>query len=654
MVIDSNELLGHALGNCVLQRLLGRGGMGAVYLAQQARPRRQVAVKVLMPGILMETRPRAEFLTRFRREADAVAALDHINIMPVYEYGEQDDFAYIVMPYATGGTLRSRLEQKGKLSLDETLSIVEQAASALDCAHAQGIIHRDLKPVNILFHADGRVLLADFGLAKILKDVSELGVDGTPATALTSTGAIVGTPEYLSPEQGTGHPVDYRSDVYSLGVVLFHMLTGRVPFTGNSPVAVAIKHTLENPPIPSHINPAIPYSVDAVILKALEKKPEQRYASAGEMARALRVAIGTQPDQPPATYYTQRHMPNEQATPMVLGNETLLETPPAGLNNDSTEESPRIPHIETHAQQEMQEQAAATTSQRNNVPVEYQPTVISRPATAAIPEVPVDRSLERRAVTMKADKQLKRTGQSISMMFLGSIITLVLVIGGFISYLHFMPTAPHTTSQATAQANKPKVSPTPYTTPKAVIAAGQLLYATPLPGAQCDHYGGTWQTQTNASQKCSANGVILSNTGASHLAGIFLTQLPKGQTFPSDYVIQVQVSNVSGNVGIFFRNQPNSQLGGYAFLISANGYWNGNVYDNQTGSATTLFGRQGTMPTGNTVTIDISVQGNTFQLYFNGQKQGGIQSGAYPNGTVGLVVDANSSVTVQNFALYAV
>lgn len=651
MVIDSNELLGHALGNCLLQRLLGRGGMGAVYLAQQARPRRQVAVKVLMPGILMETRSRAEFLTRFRREADAVAALDHINIMPVYEYGEQDDLAYIVMPYATGGTLRSRLEQKGKLPLDETLSIVEQAASALDCAHAQGIVHRDLKPGNILFHADGRVLLADFGLAKIIKDVSELDVDGTSAAALTSTGTIVGTPEYLSPEQGTGHPIDYRSDVYSLGVVLFHMLTGRVPFTGNSPVAVAIKHTLENPPVPSHIDPTIPSSVDAVILKALEKKPEQRYASAGEMAYALRTALGAHHNQPPATYYTQMHTPDEPAIPLILGNETVMETPPAGLNNDSTEESPRI---EAQTQQELEQKSAPTTSQRREVPIEYQPTVIKLQTTATPPEAPIDRSLESRATNMQVDKQSKHGGHSLSMMFLGSIITLVLVIGGFISYLHFMPITHYVGPQATATAtHKLTSSPTPYATPKAAIAAGQLLYATPLPSAACDHYGGTWETQTNASIKCQENGVILNNTGANHLAGIFLTKLPKGQTFPSDYIIQVQVSNISGNFGIYFRNQPASQLGGYAFLISSSGYWNGNVYDNQTGSANTLFGRQGTMPSGNTVTIDISVQGNTFQLYFDGQKQGGIQSGAYPNGTVGLVVDANSSATFQNFALYA-
>ena len=173
MVTDSNELLGQALGTCTIQRLLGRGGMGAVYLARQSRPRRTVAVKVLLPSIVLEQRPRNEFLARFRREADAIAALDHINIMPVYEYGEQGDIAYLVMPYVMGGTLRDVLEKRSVLTLEEVLPIIEQAAAALDTAHAQSIVHRDLKPGNILFHADGRILLADFGLAKVLSDVNE-------------------------------------------------------------------------------------------------------------------------------------------------------------------------------------------------------------------------------------------------------------------------------------------------------------------------------------------------------------------------------------------------------------------------------------------------------------------------------------------------
>src|SRR2546421_938017 len=222
LLTDPNALLGQSLGTSTIQRLIGRGGMGAVYVAQQTRPRREVAVKVLLPALFADQPGRIGFLARFRREADAIATLDHINIIPIYEYGEQEQVAYLVMPYVTGGSLHQLLEKWGALPLSKVLPILEQAAAALDYAHTKGIIHRDLKPGNILFHADGRVLLADFGLAKLVKDAQDFDSNGQ--TALTSAGTIIGTPEYLSPEQGTGKLVDPRTDIYSLGIVLFQML----------------------------------------------------------------------------------------------------------------------------------------------------------------------------------------------------------------------------------------------------------------------------------------------------------------------------------------------------------------------------------------------------------------------------------------------
>ena len=322
MATESNHLLGQVLGTCTLQRLLGRGGMGAVYLAQQSRPRRSVAVKVLIPGILLETKVRKEFLLRFRREADAIAALDHINIMPIHEYGEQGDMAYLVMPHITGGTLRDLLAKRGRLPLDETVAIIEQAAAALDYAHARGIIHRDLKPGNMLFHADGRVVLADFGLAKILNDTAEVGQP--QSSDVTNTGAVIGTPEYFSPEQSTGNPVDKRTDVYSLGIVLYQMLSGRVPFTGSTPVAIAVKHSVEEPPSFSHLQPDIPHGVEAVVMKAIAKKPEQRYSSAGELARALRIAATTVSSSHPLALDTQQTP--QPTTPLTLSShDTILE-----------------------------------------------------------------------------------------------------------------------------------------------------------------------------------------------------------------------------------------------------------------------------------------------------------------------------------------
>ncbi len=346
MAIDSNELLGRALGSCTLKRLVGRGGMGAVYLAHQSRPRRTVAVKVVLPGIVLEQKPRVEFLARFRREADAIAALDHINIMPIYEYGEQGDTAYLVMPYVTGGTLRDVLEKRGTLSLEEAVPILEQIAAGLDSAHAQSIIHRDLKPGNILFHADGRVLLADFGLAKVLKDVTENETNGH----LTSIGTIIGTPEYLSPEQGTGDAVGYRTDIYSLGVVVYQMLAGRVPFAGPSPVAVAIKHALEDPPPPSHFNPTIPKNVEAVVMKAIAKKPAQRYESAGAFAQALRQAVGD------ALQHSDRQVepaPQSNSAKPTLptgdrDDEQKLKTEPTSDDETPTEAGQKTPTTREH------------------------------------------------------------------------------------------------------------------------------------------------------------------------------------------------------------------------------------------------------------------------------------------------------------------
>jgi len=317
---NSNELIGQVLGTCTLQRLLGRGGMGAVYLARQSRPRRTVAIKVILPS-LIEEQTREEFLARFRREADAIAALDHIHIMPIYEYSEMGDTAYLVMPYVTGGTLRDRLEKSPNLSLEEAIHVINQAAAGLDCAHAQGIIHRDLKPGNILFHADGRLLLADFGLAKVLKDVESSGL-----SLMTSAGTIIGTPEYLSPEQGTGNPLDLRTDVYSLGIVLYHMLAGRVPFTGTSPIAIAIRHAMVEPPPMRQFNPHIPPPIEAVVMKAIAKAPEERFSSAGELARALRLAASE-------VQTHLRHMPASEQK--IVDNNT---TPAVSTNAIQTKE----------------------------------------------------------------------------------------------------------------------------------------------------------------------------------------------------------------------------------------------------------------------------------------------------------------------------
>ncbi|HEU5382499.1 MAG TPA: serine/threonine-protein kinase [Ktedonobacteraceae bacterium] len=289
--MNAEALIGTVLGTSTLQQLIGQGGMGAVYLAQQSRPRRQVAVKVLMPATSLKPHQLAAFLERFRRETDAAASLEHPNIMPVYEYGERGGLAYLVMPYISAGTLRDVMERDVQMSFTEAVKYLEQMAAALDFAHARGVIHRDIKPANMLLTPDGRLLLTDFGLVKILSD------NHSEQMRLTGAGAPVGTPDYMSPEQVIGSEVDGRADQYSLGVVLFQMLTGTTPFQGETPMQIASQQLHMQPPAPRLLRPDLPEAAERVLLRAMAKRPDERFKCAQEFASAFRAALVEQPYQ---------------------------------------------------------------------------------------------------------------------------------------------------------------------------------------------------------------------------------------------------------------------------------------------------------------------------------------------------------------------
>jgi eukaryotic-like serine/threonine-protein kinase len=265
---------GSVLGNRYrLEARIGSGGMAEVYRGLDPVLNRTVAIKTLLPQFARDS----GFVQRFRREAQAAARLNHPNIVGVYDSGADDSTPWIVMEFVEGRTLAEFLAGGRKPAPMQAAEIAGRIAEALSAAHAQGVIHRDVKPGNVMVTRDGVVKVMDFGIARM---------SGSDATA-PQTSAVMGTASYLSPEQAQGGPVDARSDIYSLGVVLYELLTGRPPFTGESPVAIAWKQVNENPRPPSSINHEVPPALDAVVMKALSKNPANRYQTAEEMAQDL-------------------------------------------------------------------------------------------------------------------------------------------------------------------------------------------------------------------------------------------------------------------------------------------------------------------------------------------------------------------------------
>ncbi len=268
-------------GRYRLKRLIAKGGMAEVWEAFDDILGRPVAVKVLLPGLAADE----SFRERFRREAIAAARLAHPNVVATFDTGTDDGITFIVMELVDAPNLRHVLDQSGPLPHGRVVHIGAQVADALNYAHKNGVVHRDVKPPNILVCPDGRVKVADFGIAKAVEDTQP--GRAAPADALTSTGSIIGTAQYLSPEQVDGGTVDGRTDVYSLGVVLYEMVCGRPPFSGDTDMAVALKHVTANPLAPRQVRAGIPKALEEVVLRAMAKAPEGRYQTAGELQTAL-------------------------------------------------------------------------------------------------------------------------------------------------------------------------------------------------------------------------------------------------------------------------------------------------------------------------------------------------------------------------------
>ncbi len=291
------NLVGSTLGKYRLVAKLGRGGMAQVYKAYQPGMNRYVAIKVIHSAMADDPK----FIGRFEREALAVGQLRHPNIVQAFDFDCEGDTYYMALEFIDGPTLKEEMEARCALnrpfSLKEVARIFIALCSAIDYAHARGMVHRDLKPANVMINEQGQIVLTDFGITRI-----------AGATQYTQTGALSGTPTYMSPEQGQGQHGDARSDIYSLGIMLYEMVTGVVPYDADTPLAVILKHVNAPLPLPCKIAPQTPAAVEQVILKALSKKPADRYQRAGDMAAALRQAVGLRAEEEnlPLTSLTPR------------------------------------------------------------------------------------------------------------------------------------------------------------------------------------------------------------------------------------------------------------------------------------------------------------------------------------------------------------
>lgn len=315
------QLMGRVIGGYRLERLLGTGAMGVVFQGRSAaNPQATVAIKLLIVPWNATAEDRAQYQARFRREAQTLQRLRHPHILSVLDFGEAEGFTYMVLPYLEGGTLADLLQRQQRLALSAVSGYLTRLASALDYAHSQGVVHRDIKPGNILLDAQGQPSLADFSIVRF----TDMG-----HTTLTVTGQVMGTPAYQAPEQAEGQQVGPAADIYSLGVVVYELVTGQAPFQANSISEFIKKHAQEPPPPPRTFRPELPEPATAALLQALAKRPADRFASAGAFARAF--ALGVQ----------GQWVPEVRRPGTIAGDATGQFTPPPTVNVSPPPVQPR-------------------------------------------------------------------------------------------------------------------------------------------------------------------------------------------------------------------------------------------------------------------------------------------------------------------------
>nr|BBH95863.1 hypothetical protein KTA_40620 [Thermogemmatispora argillosa] len=639
---------GLTLGRYELRRRIAQGGMAEVYVAYDRRVKRQVAIKVLYGRD-------ESFIRRFEREALAVGALSHDHILPLYDFGEQSPWYYLVMPYVEGGTLRDYLHRRKRLTLEEAASFLDQIASALQYAHDHGVLHRDVKPSNILLRPDGYAYLADFGLAKAIMG----------AESLTSDGTIVGTPEYMAPEQSNGIS-DYRSDIYSLGVVLFQMLTGRVPFTAESPVAIFLRHIQTPPPSPREFNSEIPPAVEEVIFKALAKDPNERFQEAQELANAYWRALQQERGRGARTRFGPLAL-KDQSTAISAGNDdsTLIAQ---DSQAEATPSPSRLAEQETFIVPDEEREMVRPPATPQLFPLTdlpEQPDTDSQAeedasGSASLVAPPPQEVVASESTLLAASATIKRlpSRRFRLLSLIAACLLLVLLLVPLISLWRGSPSAGkgsgsgsvtlspqqlHATQTAIAQAN---VMATQLARSRAQatagisssVGAGNLLYQYDLRSP-----GGGW---ASSGSQCffSAQGYHVQTLGPHEAAWCF-----SSQEHMTDAVIKVQARLLRGDFcGLVFRLDP-ATPSFYVFEINSQGQYR---FVRATGTNPqawlTLIDwtHSNAIQTGYNAPnmLMVLAHGSAFRFYINNQLViNSFSDSAYSEGLIGLLVGGDSN-----------
>lgn len=619
---------GTTLGRYYLIQPLGSGGMSEVYLAHDELMNRDVAIKVV-------TSNNRDYLERFHREAEAVGNLTHDHILPAYDFGIQEPYHYLVMPYISSTTLHEYLLD-GPLSLEEAGELLDQVASALQFAHDNGVIHRDIKPSNILMRDDHYVYLADFGLARAIE-----GGD-----TITQAGILMGTPEYMAPDLAEG-PATASSDIYALGVLLFEMITGNVPFSAETPMAVYWKHIRDEPPLPSQLNPAIPPEIDEVILRALAKDPKERFQTAQELADAYRAALSSRGE----SYFSQ--MATNEELHITPGPIELVPVSPPGKKHTRTNLArpqpiilPADPNTTPTAVPMAEGHDTPAAS-----PLAVEPDLYQRSYDAESVSVPQQRKFSRRA-------DRKRSVTATRIIITGVLITIILpfslIYALYLMHTTHAGTHPNVQSASIAQLTQNRATATGQAQGTATaaslnqVARGPLIVSSDLAhnsnnlwaedDTSCKFSGGSYHvsvTQANFLQPCPLalpvdNAVVQvdATLHAGYNVGI-LVRL-KGEQF-YDFEINNQRQ-------FFFRRHDAGENAGYHTLIAPT----------FSPAIAPLDGKN---------TLIVSASGNHFRLYINGTFVGEARDNTYATGEVALASGTLDPITTaegsfSNFKLY--